>query len=62
MEIYLDDLKEEKQKEVLKEMDLKNASDGNLEITPLFVLENEPIDLQDCHNCGKADCDNCKLY
>ena len=41
MEIYLRDLNEEKQKEVLKSLNLKNEAEGNFEITPLFVLEKE---------------------
>ena len=40
MEIYLRDLKENAQKEVLKLMGLKNESEGNLDITPLFILYN----------------------
>ena len=38
-EIYLRDLKENKQKEVLESMGLKSEADGNLDITPLFILE-----------------------
>ncbi len=64
MEIYLRDLKEETQKEVLKEMGLKNSSEGNLEIAPLFILdceesEEEQEDYPNCDHCGKADCPSC---
>lgn len=38
-EIYLSDLKEENQKEVLKF--LKADEKDNFDITPLFILENE---------------------
>ena len=40
-EIFLRDLKEEKQKEVLETLGLKNEAEGNLDITPLFILETE---------------------
>ena len=39
-EIFLEDLKEEIQREVLDFMNLKNEAEGNLDITPLFILEN----------------------
>ena len=39
-EIYLRDLKEDKQKEVLDTLGLKNEKEGNLDITPLFILES----------------------
>lgn len=38
-EIYLRDLKENKQKEVLETLGIKNEAEGNLDITPLFILE-----------------------
>jgi len=38
-EIYLRDLKENIQKEVLDFMELESEKDGNLDITPLFILE-----------------------
>jgi len=38
-EIYLRDLKENKQREVLDFMGLKNEAEGNLDITPLFIFE-----------------------
>lgn len=39
MEIYLDDLKPEVQKQVLLALGLKSASEGNYDVFPLFVLE-----------------------
>ncbi|MFQ6054618.1 MAG: hypothetical protein ACE5KE_00530 [Methanosarcinales archaeon] len=39
LEIFISDLKEEKQKEVLKFLGLKNEKEGNLDIFPLDVLE-----------------------
>lgn len=43
-EIYLRDLKENKQKEVLEYMGLKNEKEGNLESVPLFVLESSEME------------------
>jgi len=40
MEIYIKDLKEETQKEVRSFLNLKDDKEGNLDITPLFILEN----------------------
>ena len=40
IEIYLDDLKPDVQEEVLCELNLDKAEDGNLDVFPLFVLEN----------------------
>jgi len=39
MEIKIEDLKEEKQQEVLRELDLKSIEEGNLDIMPLFILD-----------------------
>jgi len=39
-EIFLRDLKEDKQKEVLETLELKTEEEGNLDITPLFILES----------------------
>ena len=41
MEIYLMDLKENVQKEVLDFLEIKTSEEGNFDITPLFVLEKE---------------------
>lgn len=42
VEIYLDDLKPEVQKEVLDLLGIKDAKEGNYDIVPLFtVLEAE---------------------
>jgi hypothetical protein len=41
MDIYLDDLKKEAQKRVLKNMKLKNDKEGNLDTFPLFVLDEQ---------------------
>ena len=50
-EIYLRDLKEEQQKEVLETLGLKNEAEGNLDITPLFILEpSEEIDNKNDNN------------
>ena len=59
MEIFFNDLKEHTQKEVLMLYGIKTPEEFNLDIAPLFILETE--DLTDCHNCGKADCLNCKI-
>jgi len=39
LEIFLRDLKEDVQKEVLEFEGLKTAEDGNYDIVPLFILE-----------------------
>ena len=41
IEIMFSDLKEEAQKEVLKEFGYKNEQEGNWDTFPLFVLECE---------------------
>jgi len=41
LNIFFSDLKEEAQKEVLKLYQMKNESEGNFDIAPLFVLANE---------------------
>lgn len=38
IDIYLDDLKPEVQKRVLRELELKSAKDGNYDVFPLFTL------------------------
>ena len=38
IDIYLDDLKPEVQKRVLRELGLKSANDGNYDVFPLFTL------------------------
>ena len=38
IDIYLDDLKPEVQKRVLRELGLKSAQDGNYDVFPLFTL------------------------
>ena len=38
IDIYLDDLKLEVQKRVLRELGLKSAKDGNYDVFPLFTL------------------------
>lgn len=38
IDIYLDDLKPEVQKRVLRELGLKSAKDGNYDVFPLFTL------------------------
>ncbi len=39
VEIYIDDLKPEIQKQVLEELGLDSAEDGNYDIIPLFSVE-----------------------
>lgn len=39
IEIYIDDLKPEIQKQVLEELGLESAEDGNYDIFPLFSVE-----------------------
>jgi hypothetical protein len=39
MEIYLGDLREDVQQEVLKVLGYKSAKESNLDIEPLFILE-----------------------
>lgn len=39
MEIYFNDLTEDKQKEVLKFYKLKSEAEGNFDVSPLFILE-----------------------
>lgn len=39
VEIYLDDLKPEMQKEVLDHLGIGDAKEGNYDIFPLFVIE-----------------------
>ena len=41
MGIYFEDLKEDVQKDVLQFLHLENFKEGNLDVTPLFVLETE---------------------
>jgi len=41
IEIYLDDFKKSKQKEILKALGLKKASDGNFDTLPLCVYYQE---------------------
>ena len=38
IDIYLDDLKPEVQKRVLRELGLKSAKDGNYDVFPLLTL------------------------
>ena len=57
--IYLYDFKEEVQKEILKELKLKNAEEGNLDVFPIAEIplpeEDEYVDLEknfeDCKKC-----------
>lgn len=46
MEIFLRDLKKEKQKEILDFMKIDKEEEGNLDVIPLFVIpeENEERD------------------
>ena len=39
VEIYFSDLTEEKQKEVLETMNMKDESEGNFEISPLAMID-----------------------
>lgn len=39
VEIYIDDLKPEIQKQALEELGLESAEDGNYDIFPLFSVE-----------------------
>lgn len=39
VEIYIDDLKPEIQKQVLEELGLESSEDGNYDIIPLFSVE-----------------------
>ena len=39
VEIYISDLKPEIQEQVLAELNLKSAEDGNYDLFPLFVVE-----------------------
>lgn len=41
IEIYFNDLNEEKQSEVLKFYDMQDESEGNWEVQPLAILEVE---------------------
>ena len=40
MDIYIKDLKEEVQKEVLEFLHLSTPGDGNYDVFPLFVLDD----------------------
>ena len=41
IEIYFDDLKGDKQKEILEAYNIKNANDENFDLSPLSILEIE---------------------
>lgn len=41
VEIFIDDLKPNVQKELLKAMNLNSPEEGNLDIFPLFTIEIE---------------------
>jgi len=45
MEIYLKDLKSEKQEQILKEFGLDCAEDGNLDISPLLIVEPDFVEV-----------------
>lgn len=45
IDIYLDDLKPEVQKRVLRELGLKSAKDGNYDVFPLFTLGSAQMGL-----------------
>lgn len=44
MEIYLDDLKEDKQEEILNGRNLDSAEEGNLDVFPLAVVRGAEKD------------------
>ena len=46
LEIYFEDLTEEKQEEVLEFMSITSPEDANLDVTPIMILE-DPDDLRD---------------
>jgi hypothetical protein len=41
VEIFFEDLKRKKQKEILKELKIKCPEDGNFDVFPIFVYEIE---------------------
>ena len=43
VEIYIDDLKPDIQRQVLEELGLETAEDGNYDIIPLFSVESGMI-------------------
>ena len=43
MDIFLDDLTESSQREVLEFLGLENAEEGNLDTNPLFVLPKPEV-------------------
>lgn len=47
MEIYLDDLKEDKQEELLEARDLDNAEEGNLDVFPLAVIRGAKQEVEE---------------
>lgn len=42
VEIYIDDLKPDIERQVLEELGLETAEDGNYDIIPLFSVERPP--------------------
>ena len=44
VEIYIDDLKPDIQRQVLEELGLETAEDGNYDIIPLFSVERPELD------------------